>query len=84
MPIFNLSHEEHTLGGAGNVVKNQKLGGNVIALGAVGADPIGKSIVGELDRLGVDGAGVIRGRESWLDAKSPAHVYRAWATGLPP
>jgi D-beta-D-heptose 7-phosphate kinase/D-beta-D-heptose 1-phosphate adenosyltransferase len=60
VPIFNLSHEEHTLGGAGNVVKNlRSLGATVIALGAVGADPIGKSIVGELDRLGVDREGVI-------------------------
>jgi D-beta-D-heptose 7-phosphate kinase / D-beta-D-heptose 1-phosphate adenosyltransferase len=60
VPILNLERRGYALGGAGNVVRNLKtLGAQVIVLGAVGEDSIGRQIVSLLDELGVDSHGVL-------------------------
>ena len=61
VPILNLVSKEHTLGGAGNVVKNlRSLGAQVLVLSVVGTDVTGNHILEELDKLAVDCTGIIR------------------------
>jgi D-beta-D-heptose 7-phosphate kinase/D-beta-D-heptose 1-phosphate adenosyltransferase len=61
VPVLNLIRREHTLGGAGNVVKNlRSLGAEVSVFGAVGEDAVGDQIVGMLDKLNVHREGVVR------------------------
>jgi D-beta-D-heptose 7-phosphate kinase/D-beta-D-heptose 1-phosphate adenosyltransferase len=55
VPVLSVTHEEFTLGGAGNVAKNLAvLGANVVIAGVVGKGPQGKKLRDELLKLGVD------------------------------
>jgi D-beta-D-heptose 7-phosphate kinase/D-beta-D-heptose 1-phosphate adenosyltransferase len=60
VPVLSVTHEEFTLGGAGNVAKNLAvLGASVVIAGVVGKGPHGKKLRDELLKLGVDVGGVI-------------------------
>ena len=59
--VVSITSEEHTLGGAGNVISNlAALGAEVSAVGVIGSGADGQRILSQLDRLGVDTGGVIR------------------------
>ena len=54
VPIVNVTHEYHTLGGCGNVARNiRELGCNVECLASIGPDIEGKMIENELEMLGI-------------------------------
>jgi D-beta-D-heptose 7-phosphate kinase/D-beta-D-heptose 1-phosphate adenosyltransferase len=60
VPVLSVTHEELTLGGAGNVAKNLAvLGASVAVAGVVGKGPEGKKLREELVKLGVDVSAVI-------------------------
>jgi D-beta-D-heptose 7-phosphate kinase / D-beta-D-heptose 1-phosphate adenosyltransferase len=60
VPVLSVTHEELTLGGAGNVAKNLAvLGARVAVAGVVGKGPHGKRLREELVKLGVDVSAVI-------------------------
>lgn len=60
VPVLSVTHEEFTLGGAGNVAKNLAvLGARVAVAGVVGKGPQGKKLCEELVELGVDVSAVI-------------------------
>jgi D-beta-D-heptose 7-phosphate kinase/D-beta-D-heptose 1-phosphate adenosyltransferase len=55
VPVLSVARRQQTLGGAGNVARNlRSLGVRVSAVGVVGKDSTGKSIVRQLERIGVD------------------------------
>ncbi len=65
--VVEVERETRTLGGAGNVVNNLvALGARVEVLGLVGDDHPGQLLRAEMDRLGVDTAGLLtdRGRRT--------------------
>ncbi len=58
--VVNVHQETRVLGGAGNVVNNLVgLGARVTVVGLVGQDNAGALLTGELQRLGVDMAGLV-------------------------
>lgn len=63
VPVVRVTDESLRLGGAANVMANLRaLGGEVISCGTVGNDVAGRQLLGLLDALGVDTAGVFRSR----------------------
>jgi D-beta-D-heptose 7-phosphate kinase/D-beta-D-heptose 1-phosphate adenosyltransferase len=60
VPVVEVTQETKRLGGAANVAHNiRTLGGEPMLCGVAGRDPAGEWLVAELERIGVDGSGVI-------------------------
>ena len=60
VPVVNVTSESLRLGGAGNVVNNiNSLGGKVWLCGVVGNDAMGRKVVHDLRKMGVDTRGVV-------------------------
>jgi D-beta-D-heptose 7-phosphate kinase/D-beta-D-heptose 1-phosphate adenosyltransferase len=60
VPVVEVTQETKSLGGAANVAHNiRTLGGEPMLCGVAGRDPAGEWLVAELERIGVDGSGVI-------------------------
>lgn len=60
VPVVNVSKRTSCLGGAANVMRNiTSLGGRAWAFGVTGSDESGREVVSELDKAGIDHAGVI-------------------------
>ena len=61
VPILTVVARESTLGGAGNVVANlRSLGAGVTVVGVTGDDLTGDRITALLQKLAVDGSGIVR------------------------
>jgi len=59
VPVVNVRNIVRRLGGAGNVMSNiVTLGGKSFAFGMIGADAAGGELTAELDRFGIDRAGL--------------------------
>ncbi|MGD2096975.1 MAG: D-glycero-beta-D-manno-heptose-7-phosphate kinase [Desulfobacterales bacterium] len=59
--VVSVASEEHTLGGAGNVINNLvALGAKVSAVGVIGSGPDAQLILNQLNALGVHTGGVIQ------------------------
>ncbi|MGD8989821.1 MAG: D-glycero-beta-D-manno-heptose-7-phosphate kinase [Desulfobacterales bacterium] len=59
--VVLVSSEEHTLGGAGNVINNLiALGAHVSAVGVIGSGPDAQLIRNQLSALGVDTTGIVQ------------------------
>ncbi len=64
VPVVRVTGESFRLGGAANVMSNLcALGGSVFACGIVGEDGAGRELLRMLAEIGVDTAGVCRGRD---------------------
>ena len=60
VPVLTVTHEEFSLGGAGNVAKNLAvLGAGAAVAGVVGKGPLAKKLREELMKLGVDVSALI-------------------------
>ena len=60
VPVMHLHQAERSLGGAANVARNvASLGATVSVIGVVGADSTAASLLEELDRAGINRAGVL-------------------------
>ena len=60
VPVVSVTSESLRLGGAGNVVNNiHSLGGKVLVGGVVGNDEMGRKVIHDLRRMGVETKGVI-------------------------
>jgi D-beta-D-heptose 7-phosphate kinase/D-beta-D-heptose 1-phosphate adenosyltransferase len=60
VPVVSVTSESLRLGGAGNVVNNiHSLGGKVLIGGVVGNDEMGRKIVQDLHKMGVETKGVV-------------------------
>jgi rfaE bifunctional protein kinase chain/domain len=60
VPVVRFDHEEYRLGGAANVAHNvAALGGRVHVVGLVGADDAAGRLRADLERLGIDAAGLV-------------------------
>ena len=60
VPVVNVTSESLRLGGAGNVVNNiHSLGGKVWLGGVVGNDAMGRKLIHDLRKMGVDTRGVV-------------------------
>jgi len=60
VPVVSVTSESLRLGGAGNVINNiHSLGGKVLIGGVVGNDEMGRKIVQDLHKMGIDTRGVI-------------------------
>jgi D-beta-D-heptose 7-phosphate kinase/D-beta-D-heptose 1-phosphate adenosyltransferase len=60
VPVVSVTSESLRLGGAGNVINNiQTLGGKVLLGGVVGNDEMGRKVVQDLRKMGVDLRGVV-------------------------
>jgi D-beta-D-heptose 7-phosphate kinase / D-beta-D-heptose 1-phosphate adenosyltransferase len=61
VPVLRLLRRDVTLGGAGNVMKNlASLGAQVVALGVIGEDDAGESILAEMTTRGIDRSGMVK------------------------
>ncbi|MFH1985216.1 MAG: D-glycero-beta-D-manno-heptose-7-phosphate kinase [Pseudomonadota bacterium] len=61
VPVVNVTREEYTLGGSGNVINNLvAMGARVAAAGVVGDDAHGRRLLEQLTVMNVDTAGVVR------------------------
>jgi rfaE bifunctional protein kinase chain/domain len=59
VPVVSVTSESLRLGGAGNVVNNiHTLGGKVLIGGVVGNDEMGRKIIQDLHKMGIDTKGV--------------------------
>jgi D-beta-D-heptose 7-phosphate kinase/D-beta-D-heptose 1-phosphate adenosyltransferase len=69
--VVSVASEEHTLGGAGNVVSNLvALGAKVSAAGVIGCGASGKLILEKLNALGVDTGGIIQDHQRTTTRKT--------------
>ena len=69
--IVSVASEEHTLGGAGNVISNLvALGAKVSAAGVVGSGINGQLVLKKLKALGVNARGVIQDRQRTTTRKT--------------
>lgn len=60
VPVVSVTSESLRLGGAGNVVNNiHSLGGKLLIGGVVGNDEMGRKIVQDLHKMGIDTRGVV-------------------------
>jgi rfaE bifunctional protein kinase chain/domain len=60
VPVVNVTSESLRLGGAGNVVHNiHTLGGKVWVAGLVGSDDMGRKVLHDLRRMGLETKGVV-------------------------
>jgi D-beta-D-heptose 7-phosphate kinase/D-beta-D-heptose 1-phosphate adenosyltransferase len=60
VPVVNVTSESLRLGGAGNVVNNiHSLGAKVWLCGVVGNDAMGRKVIHDLRKMGVDTRGVV-------------------------
>jgi D-beta-D-heptose 7-phosphate kinase/D-beta-D-heptose 1-phosphate adenosyltransferase len=60
VPVVNVTSESLRMGGAGNVVNNiHSLGGKVWLCGVVGNDAMGRKLIHDLRKIGVDTRGVV-------------------------
>ncbi len=60
VPVVSVTSESLRLGGAGNVVNNiHSLGGKLLIGGVVGNDEMGRKIVQDLHKMGIDTKGVV-------------------------
>jgi len=60
VPVVSVTSESLRLGGAGNVVNNiHTLGGKVLLAGIVGHDEMGRKVIHDLHKMGVETKGVI-------------------------
>jgi D-beta-D-heptose 7-phosphate kinase/D-beta-D-heptose 1-phosphate adenosyltransferase len=58
--VVSVKNEEHTLGGAGNVINNLvALGARVSAVSVIGSDIYGQQLLEMLSRMNVDAGGII-------------------------
>lgn len=64
VPVVRVTEETRRLGGAANVAHNvSALGGKAVLCGVAGRDRDGDWLLEELERLGIDGSGIMRARE---------------------
>jgi D-beta-D-heptose 7-phosphate kinase/D-beta-D-heptose 1-phosphate adenosyltransferase len=64
VPVVRVTKETRRLGGAANVAHNvSALGGKAFLSGVAGRDRDGDWLLEELQRLGIDGSGIMRARE---------------------
>ena len=69
--VVSVASEEHTLGGAGNVISNLvALGAKVSAAGVIGCGANGKLVLEKLNALGVDTRGVIQDHQRTTTRKT--------------
>ena len=76
VPVLEVERESLLLGGAANVVNNiRALGGKVCVSGVVGMDAMGRHLVEELERIGVNPDGIIKkkGRPTTIKTRVIAH-----------
>lgn len=76
VPVVSVTSESLRLGGAGNVVHNiHSLGGKVYVGGTVGNDEMGRRIVMDLNKMGLDTRGVVLepGRPTTVKTRIIAH-----------
>ncbi|HYB20575.1 MAG TPA: D-glycero-beta-D-manno-heptose-7-phosphate kinase [Thermodesulfobacteriota bacterium] len=60
VPVVSVTSESLRLGGAGNVVNNiHSLGGKVLIGGVVGNDEMGRKIVQDLHKMGIETKGIV-------------------------
>ena len=60
VPVVSVTSESLRLGGAGNVVNNiHALGGKVWVSGIVGSDDMGRKVIHDLRRMGLETKGVV-------------------------
>jgi D-beta-D-heptose 7-phosphate kinase/D-beta-D-heptose 1-phosphate adenosyltransferase len=60
VPVVSVTSESLRLGGAGNVVNNiHSLGGKLLIGGVVGNDEMGRKIVQDLHKMGIDTKGIV-------------------------
>jgi D-beta-D-heptose 7-phosphate kinase/D-beta-D-heptose 1-phosphate adenosyltransferase len=60
VPVVSVTSESLRLGGAGNVINNiHSLGGKALIGGVVGNDEMGRKIIQDLHKMGIDPRGVI-------------------------
>ncbi len=60
VPVVSVTSESLRLGGAGNVVNNiHMLGGKVLLTGVVGNDDMGRKVIHDLHKMGLETKGVI-------------------------
>jgi D-glycero-beta-D-manno-heptose-7-phosphate kinase len=60
VPVVSVTSESLRMGGAGNVINNiHALGGKVLIGGVVGNDEMGRKIIQDLHKMGIDTRGVI-------------------------
>ena len=60
VPVVSVTSESLRLGGAGNVVNNiRTLGGKVLLAGIVGNDEMGRKVIHDLHKMGLETKGVI-------------------------
>ena len=60
VPVVSVTSESLRLGGAGNVVNNiHALGGKVLVSGIVGSDDMGRKVIHDLRRMGLETKGVV-------------------------
>ncbi len=60
VPVVNVTSESLRLGGAGNVIHNiHSLGGRVQVGGVVGNDEMGRRVILELSKMGLDPKGIV-------------------------
>ena len=69
--VVSVASEEHTLGGAGNVISNLvALGAKVSAAGVIGCGTNGQLVLEKLNALGVDTRGVIQDHQRTTTRKT--------------
>lgn len=77
VPVVHVEEEWRALGGAGNVAANVvALGAACVAAGCVGADDAGAHILAGMERLGIDGAGVLVAHDRPTTVKTRVLVRR--------
>jgi D-beta-D-heptose 7-phosphate kinase/D-beta-D-heptose 1-phosphate adenosyltransferase len=60
VPVVSVTSESLRLGGAGNVVNNiHSLGGKVLIGGVVGNDEMGRKIIQDLHKMGIETKGIV-------------------------
>ena len=60
VPVVNVTKETLLLGGSANVVNNvRSLGGKVLLAGVIGPDDMGRKVIHELLKIGVETEGVV-------------------------
>lgn len=76
VPVVDVQKDSILLGGCANVLNNiYAMGGKVYITGVIGADNIGKGLVGDLKSRKIDTAGIIveKGRPTTLKTRIVAH-----------
>lgn len=76
IPVFEMSHQHHNPGAAGNVAANlAAMGAQVYLVGIVGADSNAEILRKELDARGIDHSGIV------VDPDNPTNTYGKFRAG---